>query len=317
MFVSLTGILWTIFCPSYFNRSRLYSLCFNNHIWSSPYWQKPLLRWLCYPSVKSSVCGKLENTLWHILLPRIVWKCQCIISRNDACQNYKSPIVKASICICSLEAMIPTSPISHRNVIEFHLYTKNYPWLLSSQHFLEWHGYLRFNPNYINYLSHVIEVGRRLWWGGSKTKNCHYLSAESSRLQLIHIWFSIVHRTNHKVKQLGIEAWLPWMVWSSYSSAYICKDYELLYDSVATVGMVICSTSCSFSTEEVLPYKAFVSIASATCISLYFISKWERLLTTPCLNRSDMKKLSCPQFIFKSYLTNVQLICSTRNLYTP
>ena len=32
------------------------------------------LRWLCYPTVKSSVCGKLENTLWHILLPRISLK---------------------------------------------------------------------------------------------------------------------------------------------------------------------------------------------------------------------------------------------------
>ena len=48
--------------------------------------------------------------------------------------TYKSPIVTASTCMCSLEAMIPSSPISHRNLTKFHLHTENYPWLhFSSQ----------------------------------------------------------------------------------------------------------------------------------------------------------------------------------------
>lgn len=111
------GRLWTIIHPSYFSLSRLYiSFVSTKCVWHSHCWQMPPLRCLCYPSVKSSVCTKLENTLWHIWLPRISLKVPMYYYQGMMHANtYKSPIVKASTCICSLEVIILPSPIIHIN----------------------------------------------------------------------------------------------------------------------------------------------------------------------------------------------------------
>lgn len=105
-FVSLMGDSGPYFIPLISTDQGL----FQQQYLSPPYWQMTPLRWLCYPSVKSSVCGKLESTLWHILLPRISLKVPNALSAGTMLNTYKSPIVTQALASVHLKHI--SSPFS-------------------------------------------------------------------------------------------------------------------------------------------------------------------------------------------------------------
>lgn len=149
----------------------------------------------------------------------------------------------------------------------------------------------------MNYLPYMIEVGEGLWRGGSKTRKCHYLSVESSRLQLTHSWFSAVQRTNHKMKQWYTETWWLLMAWSSYSSsAYICKDIWILLGFRSHLGHDMYHF-CLFSTERIPPGWGICVHSSS---HLHFtVFRRGMLIITPCLKRSYVRKTLLPSIYFQ------------------